>query len=545
MTTMPARGRARHAQEEHVQAYALILRKEFGVRFTFYDAVKGDVVPAPTKSDGSSSIELGVLAKVPPTPRAPHEVRFQAEDGQVQVRPVGHAQYELSLVLHRSGRPVLVAVGVFPGLAQTPADAGREAICLRHWLQSFGDRLRLSDQVVCQHVDAEDRSAQARTAWEGLLSLDQVIRRLRIHRDPTRNHQRVLENAHGLLSVQTLICVPPDPHLPVVIQGEPLLAPVDCIQLAGLLAKTPGHAGGGPVLCNHAETQLWAMSFPQISSLLALPIGDPPGGGWVIALNRGWKDGRPVDGPAEPFRKSDAALLMPFVALLRLHHNASSRYQDLKELMVGMARSLTSAIDAKDAYTFGHSERVARIAVELGRTLNLDGDALNDLYLAGLLHDVGKIGVPDDILQKAGPLTDDEFAIVKKHVTIGYTILADLRPIRHLLAGVLYHHERYDGKGYPEGLAGDAIPLLARILAVADAYDAMSTNRPYRSAKCIQDVEDQLRDGAGRQWDGQIVEAFFQCRQKIHAIRQRGVGESLRQALDGALRSREPSTYVP
>src|SRR5262249_3706701 len=156
-------------------------------------------------------------------------------------------------------------------------------------------------------------------------------------------------------------------------------------------------------------------------------------------------------------------------------HATYARFQDLKELMVGLARSLTAAIDAKDSYTFGHSERVARIGVELGRALGMEGDALSDLYLAGLLHDVGKIGIPDALLQKSEKLTSAEFDIIKQHVTIGYQILSDLRPIRHLLCAVLYHHERYDGGGYPEGLAGEAIPLLARVLAVADAYDAMST----------------------------------------------------------------------
>ena len=135
------------------------------------------------------------------------------------------------------------------------------------------------------------------------------------------------------------------------------------------------------------------------------------------------------------------------------------------------------------------------------------------------------------------PLTTEEFEHIKQHVTIGYAILADLKPIRHLLAGVLYHHERWDGQGYPDGLAGESIPLLARVLAVADAYDAMSTNRPYRTALPVREVEDRLLKGSGVQWDPRIVEAFAQCRQKIHAIRQRGVGESLRQALDAALRS--------
>jgi HD-GYP domain-containing protein (c-di-GMP phosphodiesterase class II) len=343
-----------------------------------------------------------------------------------------------------------------------------------------------------------------------------------------------------LLGAETLICVPPDGRMPVHIHGKGFLAPIDCIHLAGLLAKDPAN-NGGPIIHNAVDTQPWALSFPDISSLLAFPITDSEAAGWVMAVNKGTKDDPPASRTALPFRRSDAALLTPFVALLRLHFSASTRYHDLKELMVGLARSLTAAIDAKDSYTFGHSERVARIGVELGRTLGIDGDQLNDIYLAGLLHDVGKIGVPDALLRKSDQLTEAEYAQVKRHVTIGYTILADLRPIRHLLAGVLYHHERYDGQGYPEGLAGENIPLLARVLAVADAYDAMSTHRPYRTALPCHEVEEQLQAGAGTQWDARIVEAFVRSRHTIHAIRQRGVGESLRQALDGALRSEDSS----
>jgi HD-GYP domain-containing protein (c-di-GMP phosphodiesterase class II) len=230
------------------------------------------------------------------------------------------------------------------------------------------------------------------------------------------------------------------------------------------------------------------------------------------------------------------------VALLGLHVRASLRYQDLKELLVGLTRSLTAALDAKDAYTYGHSERVARIAVELGRELGLQGDELGDIYLAGLLHDVGKIGIRDAILSKREPLSPEEFEHIKQHVTIGYSILADLRPIRNLLPGVLYHHERIDGTGYPDGLVGENIPLLARILAVADGYDAMSTSRPYREALPCRQVEEILGEGAAKQWDKNVVDAFLRCRLKIHAIRQRGVGDSLRHAIESALRKDGSST---
>ena len=128
------------------------------------------------------------------------------------------------------------------------------------------------------------------------------------------------------------------------------------------------------------------------------------------------------------------------------------RYRYIKDVLVGLTRSLTAAIDAKDEYTYGHSERVARAAVELGRELGLREAEQSDIYLAGLLHDIGKIGIRDDVLTKRGPLTDEEFKHIQQHPVIGHRILADLQAIAHLLPGVLYHHERYDGRGYPEGL---------------------------------------------------------------------------------------------
>ena len=143
------------------------------------------------------------------------------------------------------------------------------------------------------------------------------------------------------------------------------------------------------------------------------------------------------------------------------------------------------------------------------------GEELGQIYLAGLLHDVGKIGVQDTILQKRGALTPEEQEQVRQHVMIGYWILAELRPIRHLLPAVLHHHDHYDGSGYPAGLSRDKIPLLARVLAVADAYDAMSHQRPYRESLPYHRVEATLIAGAGTQWDKEVVDAFLRCQQRI------------------------------
>ena len=404
----------------------------------------------------------------------------------------------------------------------------------RGWLQAVSDRLRLADQLLSRRRLEEAPNNQTTSAWEALLALDQLARRLRVHRDPAQNQQRVLETALSIVPMQSLVWAPAQREQAVVSIGEPCLTPEQAVQFAVALSQSPDFNPPAPVLCNHVAATPLAARFSHIKNFLAFWVTDHEPLGWFIALNK--KDNA-------PFRRSDGALLLPFVALLELQFRWALRYQDLKDLLVGLTRSLTTALDAKDTYTFGHSERVARTAVELGRELGLQGDQLGDIYLAGLLHDVGKIGIKDSVLRKQGPLSREEREHIQEHVTIGYWILAELRQIRNLLPGVLYHHERMDGSGYPDGLAGENIPLLARILAVADAYDAMSHQRPYRDAMAYRRVEDVLVEGAGTQWDKQVVDAFIRCRDRVHAIRQRGVGDSLRQAIEGALRS-DPS-FIP
>jgi HD-GYP domain-containing protein (c-di-GMP phosphodiesterase class II) len=153
----------------------------------------------------------------------------------------------------------------------------------------------------------------------------------------------------------------------------------------------------------------------------------------------------------------------------------------------------------------------------------------------GLLHDVGKIGVDDSVLKKTGPLTPDEYKQIQAHVDIGVHILADLKKLSHLLPGVKHHHESLDGTGYPAGLAGDAIPYEARILAVADAYDAMSSTRPYRRRLTPTQIDDILKRGSGSQWDPKIIDALFTARMDLEMIRQKGLGESLQVAVSGTL----------
>lgn len=172
-------------------------------------------------------------------------------------------------------------------------------------------------------------------------------------------------------------------------------------------------------------------------------------------------------------------------------------------------RGLVLAVDTKDRYTKRHSEDVARYATFLGRQLGIDDELQSTIRLAGLLHDVGKVGIPDAILRKPGSLTPDEAAVVQQHVVLGDAIVRDLPNISTIRVGIRHHHERWDGNGYVDHLAGEEIPVIARILAVADAFSAMTTTRPYRRALPIREALDRLGGAAGTQLEEHLVKVFI------------------------------------
>ena len=173
--------------------------------------------------------------------------------------------------------------------------------------------------------------------------------------------------------------------------------------------------------------------------------------------------------------------------------------------------TLALTIEARDPHTNGHCERLARHAVRLGRTLGLTEDELDALHRGGYLHDVGKVGVPDAVLLKPGPLTADEFDLMRRHPEIGDTLCAPLQSLRSVRPIVLYHHERLDGSGYPEGLRGDDVPLLAQIVGIVDVYDALTSKRPYRGALKAEDAVNHLLKEVERgRFDRRYVEAFLE-----------------------------------
>lgn len=187
----------------------------------------------------------------------------------------------------------------------------------------------------------------------------------------------------------------------------------------------------------------------------------------------------------------------------------TERNDEIQRMTMQTIMTIANTIDAKDEYTRGHSRRVAEYSAAIAEELGFSHEEVQDIRFIGLLHDIGKIGIPDAVLNKPGRLTDEEYQVMKGHTTVGAEILKDIDMIEGLDIGARYHHERYDGKGYPDGLSGEKIPMIARIIAVADAYDAMSSNRVYRRHLSKDKVLTELKNGIGTQWDPKCTEAMI------------------------------------
>ncbi|MGH9321987.1 MAG: HD domain-containing phosphohydrolase [Vicinamibacteria bacterium] len=183
--------------------------------------------------------------------------------------------------------------------------------------------------------------------------------------------------------------------------------------------------------------------------------------------------------------------------------------EENKQMFMGAVTSLAAAIDAKDPYTAGHSERVAHYSATIAKILRFADEEVENIRIAALMHDVGKIGIQDSILGKAGPLTDEEFAVMKTHPTKGAAIMEHVPQLKSMIPGMKYHHENVDGTGYPDGLKGDQIPLIAKIVSVADTFDAMTTNRPYQKAMDITYVFTRMRSFIGKKFEKHLVEALI------------------------------------
>ncbi|WP_169974770.1 HD-GYP domain-containing protein [Tautonia rosea] len=460
-------------------------------------------------------------------------IDLDREEGGASLWLPGPAEDHLWLILHVTemeeflGKDLTVWIGFalssFGGRAgdhtwgpATPAQA------LLAWGREVADRLRRSSGS-----SEKPESSSLRSKRTQFRIPDRLTREMSIAEPPKRFQRLAVESMRETLQVEAVAWVPRSRREAVVIDGE----------VAGLSPEAyrtllPSRADQGE--------RRWADDTQDgiegVRQALAIS-SDSEGvrAGWLVAVN-------PLDGRS--LGQDEADLLRPVASLIATQRINARHYTELKDLLFGIIRSLTAAIDAKDPYTLGHSERVGRIATLLGEALDLSANERGDLYLCGLLHDVGKIGISDATLQKPGPLTPEEFNEIKRHPTIGVQILSDLKKLHHLLPGVAHHHENFDGSGYPDGLSGNQIPQIARILAVADAFDAMSSTRPYRRRLASEQIDRIFRNGAGTQWDPEVVDAMFTCREKIESIRQKGLGQSVVQVVDDTINRSKNSSYI-
>jgi len=236
-----------------------------------------------------------------------------------------------------------------------------------------------------------------------------------------------------------------------------------------------------------------------MQSLLAIPMVSKEAVNGVLLLG---------DIEADRFLKDDVFTIEKIADQIAVALGNARLYEDVKNLFISTVASLANAIDAKSPWTKGHSERVMHVAATIARKMGLDDAAVERTRLGGLLHDIGKIGIMEAVLEKPEKLSEDDFPPMRLHPEKGVAILAPIEQLKDVLPGILYHHERYDGSGYPAQLRGEAIPIEARIIAVADSFDAMISERPYKKGDSVEEALGELKRAAGSQFDPAVVECF-------------------------------------
>ena len=508
-----------------------LLDRAFATHFTVFDGATGEVLHAP---EGPPLQDWGLRGPLCCEVARRGRPEFIDDEDPFLVLAIPFAGAE--------GQSY-VAVGAFLGrsvrtnedlshpatLLGMPADDARAWASQQH-VGSPEALQRVSELVLAEwnsrrriaalEHEARSLSIHLASTYEEISLLYRLTQNLRISESDEDLGRVALEwleevlPAKGL-ALQLLPGVRPDWSLDHEVRTEPILlthgnCPVDQQQFTVLIAHVAAGAAHRPVVANCSVTGQQRWPCPQVRQMIAVPLAEGENlFGWLAALNH-------VD-DAE-FGTVEASLLSSVAAILGIHSGNIELYRQQSELLAGIVRALTSAVDAKDPYTCGHSDRVARVAVRLAEELGCDAKTLNTLYLSGLLHDVGKIGTDDNVLRKAGKLSPEEYEHIKKHVEIGHRILRDLSKLEGVLPVVLHHHESWDGGGYPQKLQSQRIPLTARIVAVADAFDAMCSDRPYRQGMPDEKIDEIFRAGSGQQWDPEVVAAFFRVRDDIRRI---------------------------
>jgi putative nucleotidyltransferase with HDIG domain len=361
------------------------------------------------------------------------------------------------------------------------------------------DQLRLS----ALESELNSLSGQLATTYEELSLIYQLSGGMKINRSTTDFFKQACLDVMDVMCVRGMgvsLLADGDVHHESVVYGAMELPSDALARLAGELTTVLAERKS-PLLINRLSGDKnfgWLGEHAQ--QLLAVPLMRQD---QLLGCLFG------LDKSAGEFDTVDSKLLNSIANESAIYLENAMLFEDVRELMMGLLHSLTSAVDAKDAYTCGHSERVALLSRTLAQSAGLSEAEVERIYMAGLLHDVGKIGVPEAVLQKTGRLTAEEFEQIKKHPEIGARILRDVKQLEDILPGVMHHHERYDGRGYPSALAGENIPIMGRIICLADCFDAMTSSRTYRKALPLEVALTEIRRCAGTQFDPVLSDAFL------------------------------------
>ncbi len=520
------------ASEGSVSELARLLHQWFGCDFTVIDAERRQIV---LEADDQPSHDWETWCELAAAVAERREPDWLAEEGPL-------ATLALPVTGLDDDLPAVVAVATFAIRALQPDESllaagqllGLDRPALGVWLadrtpiaasvlmrtaQAFSMYWQARQRLVQAEVEVEQVSEQISGAYEEISLLHRLTAKLRLTCDEEALARVALNGLSEVLAAEgmavRLTTRPDDPAESSAQRGQARwlahgTCPIDLVELDAHIERLQISPEGRPLVLNRSFTDRREELPEEIDQLIVVPIAEGPRCfGWMVAMNSTL---------GREFGTHEAQLVGSVATLLGIHYGNTELYRQQQELLTGVIRALSSAIDAKDPYTCGHSDRVARVAVRLAQDLGIEGAALQNIYMTGLLHDIGKIGIDDQVLRKPGRLTQAEFEHIKTHAELGYNILVDLKALGAILPGVRHHHEAWDGSGYPHGLVGEQIPLLARIIAVADSYDAMGSDRPYRKGMEDERLDEIFRQGAGKQWDPDIVGAFFRVRNDIHHI---------------------------
>ncbi len=499
---------------------------KFGADFAVYEA-DGDIVLL--SSCGRFESRPDVLIRCGKEALQQHCERAERERDDAEMYRLGEDRSVLAAVLcgERQGQTLAALIDPGPNTTVDLADAqGAEGLVhgrgdyLQEMLRLLSENLRTRGGAQKQ---VEKMGAELAQTYEELVLLHKLSTNMKVTESGANFLQMACDNLTDIVLVEGIAILLEktiDDEKRLVVAAGSGLIDIDehkAAILSGRLTDEMNN-GGEALLDSAVDTPFKYEWADYIKSIIAVPLfgkdkqdshlsaGAHHNGivGLMVAVN---SIGKP------DFDSTDIKLFNSVANGCAVFIENGRLFEDLKELFIGSLKALTSSIDAKDPYTHGHSERVAYISRWIAQRLAQEGyleeEEIHKVYLAGLLHDIGKIGIEETLLRKKDRLTEEERSCIEKHPSIGAAILTSIKQMREIVPGVLYHHERVDGTGYPSGMKSEEIPLIGKIVGLADSFDAMTSKRTYRDARSVEQALAEIEKGLGKQFDEKVGRVFL------------------------------------